>query len=79
MLALQSDDGSRLTIELPAGSVFAMKMLQRADSHEAIVPVVCEIFGFANRRVCNARRTCAAADARGAFPARSCARFRSCA
>ena len=41
----QSDDGSRLTIELPAGSVFAMKMLQRADSHEAIVPVVCEIFG----------------------------------
>ena len=41
----QSDDGSRLTIELPAGSVFAMKMLQRVDSHEAIVPVVCEIFG----------------------------------
>ncbi len=41
----QSDDGLRLTIELPAGSVFAMKMLQRADSHEAIVPVVCEIFG----------------------------------
>ena len=41
----QSDDGSRLTIELPAGSVFAMKMLQRADSHEAIVPVVCEVFG----------------------------------
>ena len=41
----QSDDGSRLAIELPAGSVFAMKMLQRADSHEAIVPVVCEIFG----------------------------------
>ena len=42
---VQSDDGSRLAIELPAGSVFAMKMLQRADSHEAIVPVVCEIFG----------------------------------
>ena len=41
----QFDDGSRLTIELPAGSVFAMKMLQRADSHEAIVPVVCEVFG----------------------------------
>lgn len=41
----QSDDGSRLAIELPAGSVFAMKMLQRADSSEAIVPVVCEIFG----------------------------------
>ena len=41
----QSDDGSRLTIELPAGSIFAMKMLQRVDSHEAIVPVVCEIFG----------------------------------
>ena len=41
----QSDDGSRLTIELPAGSVFAMKMLQRADSCEAIVPVVCEVFG----------------------------------
>ena len=41
----KSDDGSRLTIELPAGSVFAMKMLQRADSHEAIVPVVCEVFG----------------------------------
>ena len=41
----QSDDGSRLAIELPAGSVFAMKMLQRADSHEAIVPVVCEVFG----------------------------------
>ena len=41
----QFDDGSRLTVELPAGSVFAMKMLQRADSHDAIVPVVCEIFG----------------------------------
>ncbi len=41
----QSDDGSRLAIELPAGSVFAMKMLQRVDSCEAIVPVVCEIFG----------------------------------
>ena len=41
----QSDDGSRLAIELPAGSVFAMKMLQRVDSHEALVPVVCEIFG----------------------------------
>ena len=41
----QSDDGSRLAIELPAGSVFAMKMLQRADSYEAIVPVVCEVFG----------------------------------
>ena len=41
----QSDDGSRLAIELPAGSVFAMKMLQRADSHEAIAPVVCEVFG----------------------------------
>ena len=41
----QSDDGSRLAIELPAGSVFAMKMLQRADSREAIVPVVCEVFG----------------------------------
>lgn len=41
----QSDDGSRLAIELPAGSVFAMKMLQRADSCEAIVPVVCEVFG----------------------------------
>ena len=41
----QSDDGSRLAIELPAGSVFAMKMLQRVDSSEAIVPVVCEVFG----------------------------------
>ena len=41
----QSDDGLRLTIELPAGSVFAMKMLQRVDSCEAIVPVVCEVFG----------------------------------
>ena len=41
----QSDDGSRLAIELPAGSVFAMKMLQRVDSCEAIVPVVCEVFG----------------------------------
>ena len=41
----QSDDGSRLAVELPAGSVFAMKMLQRVDSYEAIVPVVCEVFG----------------------------------
>ena len=41
----QSDDGSRLAIELPAGSIFAMKMLQRVDSYEAIVPVVCEVFG----------------------------------
>ena len=41
----QSDDGSRLAIELPSGSVFAMKMLQRVDSYEAIVPVVCEVFG----------------------------------
>ena len=41
----QSDDGSHLAIELPAGSVFAMKMLQRVDSYEAIVPVVCEVFG----------------------------------
>ncbi len=40
-----SDDGSNLVIELPAGSNFAMKMLERPDSREAVIPVVCAVFG----------------------------------
>ncbi len=41
-----SDDGSNLVIELPAGSNFAMKMLERPDSREAVIPVVCAVFGL---------------------------------
>ena len=41
----QGDDGSTLTIALPAGSSFALKMLSRPDSHEVILPIVCAVFG----------------------------------
>ncbi len=40
-----SDDGSTLTVELPAGSNFAIMMLERADSREAVTPVVASVFG----------------------------------
>ncbi len=40
-----SDDGSTLVVELPAGSNFAIKMLERADSREAVTSVVGTIFG----------------------------------
>ena len=40
-----SDDGSKLVVELPAGSGFAMKMLARKDSQSVIIPVAVQVFG----------------------------------
>ena len=40
-----SDDGSKLVVELPAGSGFAMKMLARKDSRSVIIPVAVQVFG----------------------------------
>ena len=40
-----SDDGSTLVVELPAGSNFAIMMLERADSREAVTSVVASVFG----------------------------------
>ena len=40
-----SDDGSKLVVELPAGSGFAMKMLARKDSQSVIIPVAAQVFG----------------------------------
>lgn len=41
----QSDDGSTVTVGLPTGSGFALKMLARPDSHAIILPIVCAVFG----------------------------------
>ena len=41
----QSDDGSKLVVDLPAGSGFAMKMLARPDSQAVILPIVVQVFG----------------------------------
>ena len=41
----QADDGSKLTVEFPKGSTFAMKMVARADSQAVVLPVVCAVFG----------------------------------
>lgn len=41
----QSDDGSKLVVDLPAGSGFAMKMLARPDSQAVILPIVAQVFG----------------------------------
>ena len=40
-----SDDGETLTIAFPKGSAFALKMISRADSHELVMPVICQVFG----------------------------------
>ena len=40
-----SDDGSKLVVQLPAGSGFAMKMLARKDSQSVIIPVAVQVFG----------------------------------
>ena len=40
-----SDDGSKLVVDLPAGSGFAMKMLARPDSQSVITPIVTQVFG----------------------------------
>ena len=40
-----SDDGSKLVVELPTGSGFAMKMLARKDSRSVIIPVAVQVFG----------------------------------
>ena len=45
----QADDGSKLTVEFPKGSNFAVKMVTRADSQAVVLPIVCEVFG--NRSV----------------------------
>ena len=39
------DDGSTLTVGFPAGSTFAMTMINRPDSHELVAPIVCAVFG----------------------------------
>lgn len=39
------DDGDTLTVGLPAGSGFAIKMLGREDSHAAVNPAVAAVFG----------------------------------
>ena len=41
----QADDGSKLTVEFPKGSNFAVKMVTRADSQAVVLPVVCAVFG----------------------------------
>ncbi len=41
----QADDGSVLTVGFPAGSVFAIKMLGRADTQSVVLPIVCAVFG----------------------------------
>ena len=40
-----ADDGSKLTVSFPAGSVFAIKMLGRADTQSVVLPTVCAVFG----------------------------------
>lgn len=44
-----SDDGSTLTVSLPKGSTFAIKMLERQDVRDAVAPSVGRAFG--QRRV----------------------------
>ena len=63
-----SDDGSKLVVELPAGSGFAMKMLARKDSQSVIIPVAVQVFG---RREVEFTMAGAPAPAPAAAPASS--------
>ena len=40
-----SDDGSKLLVNLPKGSAFAVKMLERADVRAVVEPAVEALFG----------------------------------
>ena len=40
-----ADDGSKLTVSVPAGSTFAIKMLGRADTQSVVLPTVSAVFG----------------------------------
>ena len=40
-----ADDGSKLTVSFPAGSIFAIKMLGRADTQSVVLPTVSAVFG----------------------------------
>lgn len=42
---VQSDDGSALTVNLPAGSGFAVAMLGRPDTQATVLPLVSAVFG----------------------------------
>ncbi len=66
-----SDDGSTLAVELPAGSNFAIKMLERADSREAVTSVVGTIFGprTIEYRMTGAAATTSSQPASSAVPA----------
>lgn len=49
--AAVSDDGATLTVSLPKGSTFALKMLGRADVRQAIEPPIAQVFG-GTRELC---------------------------
>lgn len=45
--SIVSDSGDTLTVSLPKGSTFALKMLDRADVRQAIEPQISQVFGGA--------------------------------
>lgn len=55
-----SDDGTRLLVNLPKGSSFAVKMLERSDVSGVIAPVVSAVFG--RRQVVYAEASLRGAD-----------------
>ena len=62
-----SDDGETLTIGLPAGSRFALRMLERSDVRAAVEPVVQSVFGA--RKLAVVEQGAATAPSRAAVPA----------
>ena len=64
-----SDDGETLTIGLPAGSRFALRMLERSDVRAAVEPVVQSVFGA--RKLAVVEQGAATAPSRAAAPAPS--------
>ncbi|MDO4850002.1 MAG: DNA polymerase III subunit gamma/tau [Coriobacteriia bacterium] len=64
-----SDDGETLTIGLPAGSRFALRMLERSDVRAAVEPVIESVLGA--RKLAVVEQGAASASARAAAPAPS--------
>ena len=64
-----SDDGETLTIGLPAGSRFALRMLERSDVRAAVEPVIESVFGA--RKLAVVEQGAASAPVRAAAPASS--------
>ncbi len=70
--SIVADDGQELTVSFPKGSMFAVRMLERADVRANVDPMVARVFGPRKARFCeegSVPRASAAGSAYAAQPA----------